>query len=749
MRLMNSYKKALIGYVAVIAILFSGFWSFVVAPHRQGLEMGVEAAPASDLLPLENRKFSDYSNAYIPEITEHLTAARSGWLALWTKNTELGRPLYQIAGFGSAYPPSWIIAKLVDQPWRFLTTVSLSFCFMAGLFVLLFARERGLAPVAGLVAGTSLATSPLFMYWLTFPMFPAVWCWSAGALWAVTRLARRPDLVGWGALAFSGYSLLMTAYPQPVVFHAYLLGGYGVYLVYRQARNGRGAVLTFVAMAASALLVGAALTFPVYRDMALLASESARVAPDPAFFTVVLPTLNGLAELMRLVVLGTVPDMFGRPVAPSFPFAYDGLSVTLVVVFFGVVALLTRLRTTWGWWLAMVILCLLAFVHPLYAFGVQHLGFHLSRSTPLGSVLLPLTVITAFGVDAMAKRPPHDPRSCAVLVAGAVTLAVIASGVAYGAAQQLSIRWGVVAGMLAVAALLVSQYVRFRPVLVMLAMASVIAMTSYPLMLKQDSAQIVTSSPLVDKVRDHLPPGSRYAVVGPGVSVLPPNLNASVGLASVHSYNSLSPTRYHTFIRALGGQVQTYGRSNAAIAPDYGDAMFWMSNIGLILSAGQLVHDNLAPVGEASGVRLYQVVSRMGEASQLFPPRLDGGANAWRIPDPRSLPRHAPVKLLDRGDVLEFEVTPSVPSVLLLSQKFHRDWHARVYTRGGWRSAQTAEINGIFQGVMLPLETLRVRLDFKPFARHAWMAHAFWFLLLLLAGVRSWQAHRQQALESA
>lgn len=749
MRLMNSYKKALIGYVVVVAMLFSGFWSFVVAPHRQGLEMGVEAAPASDLLSLENRKFSDYSNAYIPEITGHLTAARSGWLALWTKNTELGRPLYQIAGFGSAYPPSWIIAKLVDQPWRFLTTLSLSFCFMAGLFVLLFARERGLAPVAGLVAGTSLATSPLFMYWLTFPMFPAVWCWSAGALWSVTRLARRPDLVGWGALAFSGYSLLMTAYPQPVVFQAYLLGGYGVYLVHRQARNGRGAVLTFVVLAASALLVGAALSLPVYRDLAFLVSESARVAPDPAFFTVVLPTLNGLADLTRLVVLGTVPELFGRPVAPSFPFAYDGLSVTPVVVFFAVVALLTRLRATWGWWLAVVILCLLAFVHPLYAFGVQHLGFHLSRSTPLGSVLLPLTVITAFGVDALAKQPPHGPRSRAVLVAGAVTLAVIASGVAYGAAQQLSIRWGVVAGMLAVAALLVSQYVRFRPVLVMLAMASVIAMTSYPLMLKQDPAQIVTSSPLVDKVRDHLPPGSRYAVVEPGVSVLPPNLNASVGLASVHSYNSLSPTRYHTFIRALGGQVQTYGRSNAAITPDYGDAMFWMSNIGLILSPGQLVHDNLAPVGEASGVRLYQVVSRMGEALQVFPARLDGGANAWRIPDPRSLPRHAPVKLLDQGDVLEFEVKPSIPSVLLLSQKFHRDWHARVYTHGGWRSAQTAEINGIFQGVMLPLETLRVRLEFKPFARHAWLAHAFWFLLLLLAGVRSWQAHRQQALESA
>lgn len=73
MRLMNSCKKALIGRVAEVALLFSGLWLFVVASHRQGLDMGMEAALASDLLPPESRQFSDCSNASIPEITEHLT----------------------------------------------------------------------------------------------------------------------------------------------------------------------------------------------------------------------------------------------------------------------------------------------------------------------------------------------------------------------------------------------------------------------------------------------------------------------------------------------------------------------------------------------------------------------------------------------------------------------------------------------------------------------------------------------------
>jgi hypothetical protein len=44
-----------------------------------------------------------------------------------------------------------------------------------------------------------------------------------------------------------------------------------------------------------------------------------------------------------------------------------------------------------------------------------------------------------------------------------------------------------------------------------------------------------------------------------------PNLNAELRLPSVHTYDSLSSPRYHALIRALGGEVQTYGRYNSTI----------------------------------------------------------------------------------------------------------------------------------------------------------------------------------------
>lgn len=460
-----------------------------------------------------------------------------------------------------------------------------------------------------------------------------------------------------------------------------------------------------------------------------------------------LPKFASFTELVRFFVLSTVPEIFGNPIAPSFPFSYDGLSVTLIVTFFAVMASLTAFKTTWGWWLAILVLCMLAFVHPLYVLGVKYFGLNLSRSTPLGSIMLPLTIITAFGIDALAKRTQNRQFASAVFAGGAVTLVVIAIGVAFGISQHVPIRWGLVAGLLLLSGLLIAQHDRTRPLLLMLALASVLFMTSYPLMLKQDPAQIAMTSPLVERIRGNLPPGSRYAVAAPGVSVLPPNLNATLGLASVHSYNSLSSTRYHTLIKSLGGEVQTYGRWNGTISPDYAGAMFWMRNIGLILSPGKLGHQNLELLGEVSGIYLYRVISRMGESLQVVPPQLDMSVTKIVLDDPRGMVTTTPVKILDQGDVLEFEIKPSAPSVFLLSQKFHRDWEALAKTDHGWQAAQTVEVNGVFQGVLVPQDSREVRLDFKPLARYAWIAHVFWLQLLLLVGFKSWQGYRRKALQ--
>lgn len=728
----HSFRNALLVYVTLFLALTFHYWFLgeVVAPYRQAAEI---AAPETNLaLRIENRKFGDYANSYIPEIAGLLNGQRSGWLALWTEQNELGRPLYHLSGFSPAYAPAMLIAAVTDSPQRFITLLSLGTCFLAGFFVLMLCRELWLSPLAGLLTAGSLAASPLFMYWLTFPVFPAVWCWAAGALYGVTRLARKTDLMGWSLLAFSAYSLLMTAYPQPVVFHAYILTGYGAYLTYRHWQStGWAPTARCLAVVASAVVVGGTFALPAYVDLAQIAIESARAAPDPSFFATYLPKFDSLTTVIRFLTLSTFPEIFGNPISPFYPLSYDGLSVTPLVTFLALSSLLLCLRKTWGWWLAIVTLCALAFIHPLYLFGVKYLGFNLSPITPLGSIALPLTIITAYGADALIRRLHVNQHSWAVMLAAVATGFGLLIAVSFGLTQGLMISWDVVVMTLVVVGLLAAQFDRTRPVLLVAALVIVGTYISFPLMLRQEPSQIVSTSPLVEKVRDNLSPDSRYAVVSPGLVVLPPNLNASLGLASVHSYNSLSSRRYHTLIKSLGGEMQTYGRWNSSILPDYSSTMFWMSNIRLILSPKRLEHGNLEYLGQTGDIHLHRVVSRMGCCLQVTPPNSMMPGDV-QVMDPRSLVTHQPVKTVDQGDLLEFDVQGSHASLLILSQKFHRDWHAQVLTSSGWTDVKTVPVNGVFQGVLLPEGAQKARLRFLPFVRFAWIAYIFWLLVLVV-----------------
>lgn len=732
--LLTSYKLTFLVYFIFFAVVSSHFLlGDVVAPTRQETDIGIPAKNSPNL-PIENPKFNDFPHSYIPAISEHLIGPRSGWLATWTNNNEAGRPTFHLGGFSSAYPLTWFITLFTQNPWYLITVFSLLSCFLAGIFIILLCKELNLVALAALVASTSFATSPFFMYWLTFPMYITAFCWSAGAMWALTRLVKKPSIFIWSVLAFCIYSLLMTASPQAVVYRAYFVCGFGMYLVYRLATNNRLGLLKFIGLTSSAIIVGAALAIPVYLDLAFANSESARIAADISFFTFVLPNLSNFTELVRFFVLGTVPELFGRPISPLFPLAYNGQSVTLIVIFFSVVSVLTRFKSTWGWWLAIAVLCLMAFIEPIFVFCVEYLGFNLSRNSPLGSILLPATLIVAYGVDALVKLDNTRLRLPIVIAASLTIVGIISIGLSYGLYQEIPISRRVLLALLCTTVLLALQYHKTRPTLLLLGLAIVVLTTSRPLILHQAPANIASDSTLVAMVRKNLPAGSRFAVASPALSVLHPNLNASFGLTSIHSYNSLSSTRYHRLINELGGEVITFGRWNNHIAPDYSSTAFWMSNISLMLSANQITHPNLELIGQESGVNLYRVVSTMGDSLQMVASLVDQNLDKISIKDPRLLSTYTPSKTVDKGDWLEYKIASIQPSVLVLSQKFHRDWTAEVLTPNGWRVAKVTEVNGVFQGVFLPAETSQVRLNFKPYSRYIWVGHFFWlFLILFLA----------------
>jgi len=136
-----TYRHAIACYTFFFFVLFFPYWGGgeVIAPFRQFAELGLPDTSLTN--HIENRKFSDFPQGYIPAISEHFHAPRSGWMTLWTENNELGRPVYHRAGFSPAWLPSWVLAHCTSNPWRFITTLSLSICFLSGVFFMLFSRS--------------------------------------------------------------------------------------------------------------------------------------------------------------------------------------------------------------------------------------------------------------------------------------------------------------------------------------------------------------------------------------------------------------------------------------------------------------------------------------------------------------------------------------------------------------------------------------------------------------------------------
>ena len=94
------YRKSLIFLIIVQTIFFIHVFikGEVIFPHYNDIELGI--CPENDER-MSNRKFSDQSSVFIPEINQHLNGNHRAWISTWNPFVQLGRPTFQ--GFGKAY----------------------------------------------------------------------------------------------------------------------------------------------------------------------------------------------------------------------------------------------------------------------------------------------------------------------------------------------------------------------------------------------------------------------------------------------------------------------------------------------------------------------------------------------------------------------------------------------------------------------------------------------------------------------
>ena len=572
------------------------------------------------------------------------------------------------------------------------------------------------------------------MFWLIFPMYLTAWCWSAGVLWGLARAIRRADTVSWAVLAFSIYSLGLTAYPQYVVHHAYMLLGYGIILLWQNYKPlGMAGIRKIILLVGSSIIVGGLLTLPVLMDLAHVVSESNQRMKEVSFFTMYLQGMNYWIDAARFFVFVVQPEAFGRFADDSYRFPSYGFYITLLTLFFGVIALFGAFKKTLWWWVVIAAFVYLTFSFQTYEFAVKYLFFNVSPVLPIAMITLPLAVVVAFGADFFFQRKGGALQAAIIGLGILGVSGAVIGALSYGYHFGHEIHWASVAfSALFIGLLVWLAFVKW-PILLVLAICVVTFSVSFPAMFRQAGSSILNTSPLVEAIRAELKGGGRYLIANPGygLRLLPPNLNARLDLATVHNSNSLASRRYQAWLEAMNDSKEWQGGRSSSLSPTYDSPIFWMSNVSLILSPEAIDHENLDFIDTVQGVRLYRVRSRMGEALQVMLPSLDLSGNAIEILDPRVEVTSKPTIEKNLGDRIDLRLNNKKRSLLVLSQKYHRDWQALGYRELGWASIDTAVVNGVFQGVLVPEGTDIVRMDFKPYVRYSWVGHLFWLLLLL------------------
>jgi hypothetical protein len=741
-------KLALLALVVVLVALFVPLLlrGGVIHPDDSRAQLGLDAPVAA--ANLGERRLGDTSNYYVPEAHLHLHGDARGWIATWNPHVALGRPASHLAGVSPAYLPALLLRLVVDDALVFHTLLAALTMLGAGFFLHLFLRAIGLSPWAAFAGGSALGAGVFSAYWAPFPIFVAGLCWTAAALWLAARLLARPSAAGALGLAFAVHALLLSAYPQQIVWHAWLVGAFVLARWWTSAPRS-AARLGLVLGCALAGLVASA---PVLADVAVAAARSARAGADANFFLASLPQLAGWRE--HLAFLATMVDahVATDPLANARESGFNGVSLAPVFAGFAALALLPAARRRAALWLAFTAVALLLTLWPAaYAFAVEHLGLALSRFRPQAAAVIPLCVLAAIGVDAVLRA---DVRVDAVLradVRGRAPAALLClAPLAYAAAcadpGAGGARWVLLAGAAAgLAAFALTRRPAFVPVL---ALASTLGWSA-PLLVWIERDRVATDSPLVAAVRARSAAGTRYAIASerPG-GVLPPNLEARLGLHSVHAYDPLAPESYRgwcALVSTAGTQVLGRWFQHVAGTAGWSRPEFAAANVGLVLSRAPLDVPALTHDGAEAGWHFHRPRhAPLGEAHVLDvrPQELDVRAVALRVPLQERA--RGPLEVLERrDDALRVRLAPRAQrSLLFVSRQHHPHWVAR---DGDGGALATVLVGGTFLGVDVPPGCGEVALVFEPWSRLAWIPHVIFAAAAALLAARALQRRRRSS----
>lgn len=717
--------------------------------------------------------FSDYVIYYVPEAYQMMHAPRSTWLTTWNTMTELGRPLSQLSGWSGAYVLTWGMQAFITNPYVFFTATFVLYVYLTGLFALLYVRRLLQHTGLALFAAYIISFSPFFFFWNTYLSFYIATCWGVAILYGLIWIRDTPHWKSVLFLIFAVYSLFSAAYPQMIIHILYMMVGYFLYLSW-QLRKDYQKLWQFVVCCTVAVIAGVSMTIPQYLDIFQTSALAVvRQKMGTTYFTAIMPNLTSMPIAIQVAVKYVLKDIF-EPVDrfESLSYPFRGGNTSLFVFLFMMVGAIWRWRQTWGWSLWLAIAVILSFNRTAFEFGYEQMHLpQLSRAVMFWGAgqQIPEMILAVYGMQVIISEPVKKSAKIMFgMVAAGIQLIIVASIMTM--IRKPNFQWtfmgmyefvvfeAIVVALMLVIALVPSMRVKWTIIFGILFLRVIVLLQ--PMLITQPLTAIHMTSPATETIRQTLRPGERIAMVDQHKTIIPNavstfneitpfggNYNALLQIANIGTYNPLQSKYYVSLMKRFGVSYDFYNRYIRAIALPMPENDQWMANVRTIVSYNPLNDQNLVLATRTEGFipfYVYTTPSTMGCCLQVplsdvrivtSPQQDDYWIDTPKAPKNRQLQQSE-----NQGDRFVVPVSESTnESIIVFSQIFHPQWHARVRTATGWQDAMPVVVNESYQGVRVPVGTQEVVMEFRPWVFWSIIPNLFWLgCVLLLLGRWMW-----------
>jgi hypothetical protein len=703
--------------------------------------------------------------------------ALTGNFPYWMDTVLGGFPLYQTPHFSATYPFYFLGVLNYGKALEVMYTLSYVTCFQTlilylNLYVLLrVAGAGGLASLCGATVGLVSGNTEVSAHWIAIA---AAWSWFPLLVAGMIRLLRAPLSFGSIALFSLSAGLMCTANPaQPVIQSAFCCGIFFIAAAFWRWRNdGVAAAGRLLAGLGISGIIAFGLAAVAFVPMTLATAEMIRHGPSvPIIGHASVPWDSFNARQLRPSALGHL--LFDSSDLRVLGGLYVGplafLGVLICVIAYRRADAFTRfLLLTFG-------LIALYFLMSGFGthFGLAYVHFHiplLNRIREAGRYLAVFTVLTALlaGIGlqviidvASRKLELKGGWRWYFWIATALGLLIFVLALAFDRHEKMT-GWLVLAMLPFAWLLLPSSSRRERLVgsglLLLACLASVLAPPG-------TQPFFVSEYLLADNLKSHrvlrrlaqLPDIAHYRVVVLDSALRPPKWGNNASYYGIRTfYLSCTPVPYDQFremfnerevnLRKLrGAKYFVCGRDSMPFDPKarllFTESGYRVYEAPDPLEPYTLVHKVISFADKksfrnrlAAGFDYHRVAAVERSKGQMIPPLLRAiektGIDA-------AIPEDLVEPIFRTPNVIGVLANSTEPGLLILNERWSKDWHARVNSR----SAKVLRVNFTQPAVALPAGRNYVEFEYKPML--------FWsllilqratFLLLVLAGL--WKLSR-------